>query len=41
MITTSFQSGSTIHLHQHDLPAGLSLGPVIAVDTETMGLDHR
>ncbi len=41
MTTTSFQSGTTIHLHQHDLPAGLSLGPVIAVDTETMGLDHR
>ena len=31
----------TIHLHQGDLPAGLSLGPVVAVDTETMGLDPR
>lgn len=31
-----------IHLHRHDLPDGLSLGPVIAVDTETMGLNpHR
>ena len=28
----------TIHLHRHDLPDGLSLGPVVAVDTETMGL---
>ena len=31
--------GGTIHLHRHDLPEGLSLGPVIAVDTETMGLN--
>ena len=31
-----------IHLHRHDLPDGFSLGPVIAVDTETMGLNpHR
>jgi ribonuclease D len=31
-----------IHLHRHDLPEGLSLGPMIAVDTETMGLNpHR
>ncbi len=28
----------TIHLHRHDLPDGLSLGPVVAVDSETMGL---
>ncbi len=28
----------TIHLHQGDLPADVDLGPVIAVDTETMGL---
>jgi len=34
--------GGTIHLHRHDLPESLSLGPVVAVDTETMGLDpHR
>jgi ribonuclease D len=32
---------SHIHLHRHDLPADLTLGPVIAVDTETMGLDPR
>lgn len=31
----------TIHLHQGDLPDGLQLGPVVAVDTETMGLDPR
>jgi ribonuclease D len=29
-------------LHQGDLPDGLDLGPVVAIDTETMGLDpHR
>jgi ribonuclease D len=28
----------TIHLYQRDLPEGLDLGPVVAVDTETMGL---
>jgi len=33
---------SAIHLHRHDLPDGLNLGPVVAVDTETMGLNpHR
>lgn len=31
----------TIYLHQHDLPEGLDLGPVVAIDTETMGLDPR
>ncbi|SEM60617.1 ribonuclease D [Gemmobacter aquatilis] len=30
-----------IHLHKNDLPAGLDLGPVVAIDTETMGLDPR
>ena len=30
-----------IHLHQGDLPAGLGFGDVVAVDTETMGLDPR
>ncbi len=34
-------SGGTIHLHRHDLPAGLVLGPMVAIDTETMGLDPR
>ena len=32
----------TITLHQGDLPGGLDLGPVVAIDTETMGLNpHR
>lgn len=31
-----------IHLHQNDLPDGLDLGPVVAIDSETMGLiPHR
>ena len=30
-----------IHLHRNDLPDGLTLGPVVAMDTETMGLDPR
>jgi len=30
-----------IHLYRDDLPEGLDLGPVVAVDTETMGLDPR
>ncbi len=30
-----------IHLYRNDLPDGLSLGPVVAIDTETMGLDPR
>ena len=32
----------TIHVHVGDLPDGLDLGPVVAIDTETMGLrPHR
>lgn len=32
----------TIYLHQNDLPDGLDLGPVVAIDSETMGLNpHR
>jgi ribonuclease D len=30
-----------IHLYRNDLPDGLHLGPVVAIDTETMGLDPR
>ncbi|NOG70362.1 ribonuclease D [Roseicella sp. DB1501] len=31
-----------IQLHRHDLPDGLGFGPVVAIDTETMGLNpHR
>ena len=38
---TQFISGGSVRLYRHDLPDGLSLGPVVAVDTETMGLDPR
>lgn len=39
---TQFTANATIHLHRHDLPDGLDLGRVIAVDTEAMGLNpHR
>ena len=31
-------ANATIHLHRNDLPDGLDLGAVVAVDTETMGL---
>jgi ribonuclease D len=41
MASTIFMSGGTIFLHKHDLPAGVSFGPVVAIDTETMGLDPR
>lgn len=29
----------TIHLYQNDLPDGLTLGPIVAIDCETMGLN--
>src|SRR5512147_1446775 len=33
---------TSIKLHHGDLPAGLDLGPVVAIDCETMGLNpHR
>jgi len=35
------ESHVTIHLYQNDLPDGLTLGPIVAIDTETMGLDAR
>jgi ribonuclease D len=39
---TLFVANATIRLHRHDLPDEFDLGPVVAVDTETMGLDpHR
>ena len=42
MDVTQFMAGATIHLYRDDLPEGLVLGPVVAVDTETMGLQpHR
>ncbi|GBQ98874.1 ribonuclease D [Acetobacter nitrogenifigens DSM 23921 = NBRC 105050] len=35
-------SDGAITLHHDDLPDGLDLGPVVAIDTETMGLNpHR
>ena len=40
--TTLFLGKSVIQLHRHDLPDGLDLGKLIAIDTETMGLNpHR
>ncbi len=42
MSSTQFQANATIHIHQHDLPEGVTFGDVVAVDTETMGLNpHR
>jgi ribonuclease D len=33
---------TNITLHHHDLPKNLNLGPLVAIDTETMGLNpHR
>lgn len=29
------------YLYENDLPDGLDLGPIVAIDTETMGLDPR
>jgi len=36
---TQFMADGTIHLYRHDLPEALNLGNVVAVDTETMGLN--
>ncbi len=38
---TQFLPNATVHLHRHDLPEAVDLGPVVAVDTETMGLEAR
>jgi ribonuclease D len=38
---TQFIPSGSIRLYRNDLPDGLNLGPVVAVDTETMGLDAR
>ena len=41
-MAVQFNSSGPIHLHRDDLPDGLDLGKVVAVDTETMGLNpHR
>lgn len=39
--STLFAPNAMIKLHRHDLPPDLRLGPVVAIDTETMGLDPR
>ncbi len=40
--TTRFKFGTvTTFLHDGDLPDGLDLGPVVAIDSETMGLRYR
>lgn len=40
-MTTLFTAAGQIRLHRHDLPEGLDFGPMVAIDTETMGLDPR
>jgi len=41
-MAVQFNAAGSLHLYQGDLPEGLDLGPVVAVDTETMGLNpHR
>ncbi len=41
-MAVQFNASGPLHLHRDDLPAGLNLGQVVAVDTETMGLNpHR
>lgn len=35
------QEPTSILLHQQDLPADVALGPVVAIDTEAMGLNPR
>ena len=34
-------AAATIHLHEDDLPEGLDLGPLVALDSETLGLVPR
>lgn len=41
MSQTQFAAGATIRIHRHDLPDGVDFGSMVAVDTETMGLDPR
>ena len=38
-MTVQFNASGPLFLHRDDLPPGLDLGPVVAVDTETMGLN--
>ena len=30
----------TIHIHQDDIPSNVDFGDIVAIDTETMGLNH-
>jgi ribonuclease D len=41
MSETLFANGATIHLHKHDLPDHVAFTGMVAVDTETMGLEAR
>ncbi|MBV8574927.1 MAG: ribonuclease D [Acetobacteraceae bacterium] len=42
MSVTQFMPGATVHLHRDDLPEWVQFGVLVAVDTETMGLNpHR
>jgi ribonuclease D len=38
---TQFTGSATIHIHRHDLPPNTSFGAMVAIDTETMGLEAR
>ncbi|MCT6880091.1 MAG: ribonuclease D [Commensalibacter sp.] len=40
-MTTNKDIPNYIHLYQNDLPDDTNLGNIIAIDTETMGLNHR
>lgn len=40
-MVTIFMNSATIHLHKHDLPENVFQVPIVAIDTETMGLDPR
>lgn len=42
MSITQFMADAILHLHRDDLPPGLDFGAMVAIDTETMGLNpHR
>ena len=38
---TQFTGNATIHIHRHDLPPDINFGAMVAIDTETMGLEAR
>jgi len=41
-MVVQFNTSGPLHLHRDDLPGDINLGSVVAVDTETMGLNpHR